>query len=521
MTRRRGSRRGKAGVLAPRTFAAGAAVWIPGRPSPSRADGRRPTPQTHAVPVGPPCRDVEDGRLLWLLIVPRSDSLPRHTGHSTRPRPHVGAPPPAPRAFSILALKSQIATTHQPEAGSGDTRRGDTQTLNKESTMESLSDRLNAMLLEKKYPPSSSKGPLIQEVKMSGTTNGNDTALDDEDDCGPPDIQFGAASSYTAGTSQQVAGGVESSSRVGTSLAEQMFLEGERARAEQTKREQRKAKKATFGLQKGFLVNAPSRKAKKRDKKRNLNRNTSSRTEDSEREKSNTHPSDQDDSHRELIHELDGEGNMVPISDGDARAAKANPLHMPEVQSSMAQMLKDQTSDWATPDLLEKIARDHPKLAAGLGNPRYAAALQSMQTDPKGTLERLRRDSPDVLSWLQEFCGLMGEHFVKLGAEQGAGEEKAQPARTSQNVREIGPLEEKAMRRNNRNESNAKQAGELDDQVLSILGDEELRSILLDPKMQSVMEECTQPGKVRYYMSHEQIGPKLRKLMDAGLLSLA
>ena len=396
--------------------------------------------------------------------------------------------------------------------------------------MESLGDKLNTMLLEKKSPPSSSKGPLIQV--MNDRTNDNDTRRphdpdEDDDDCGPPDIQFGASSSYTTGTSQRAVGGVESSSmQMGTpatSLAEQMFLEGKRAKqakeVEQTKREKTNANTSTFGLKKGFL-NSSSKKAKKRGKQKSANRKASSRTEDTtESEKSKTIQG-------ELIYELDGEGNMVPIvSEGEARTAKANPLHLPEVQSSMAEMLKAQTSEWATPDLLETIARDHPKLAAGLGNPRYAAALQSMQTDPKGTLERLRQGSPDVLSWLQEFCGVMGEHFVKLGAKQGGGEGNAEPARPSQNVREMGPLEEKAMRRNNRNE-NKPAAGETsvdgtDGQVASILSDEELRSILLDPKMQSVMEECAQPGKMRHYMGHEEIGPKLRKLVDAGLLRLA
>ncbi|EJK51706.1 hypothetical protein THAOC_29099 [Thalassiosira oceanica] len=123
--------------------------------------------------------------------------------------------------------------------------------------MESLGDRLNTMLLlETKSPPSSSKGPLIQ-IQMSDR-NGNDT--DEEDDCGPPDIEFDiefgapASSSYTAGASQQVdGGGVDPSSRreeMGTSLAEQMFLEGERAKqareAEQTKGEQTTAKNATL-----------------------------------------------------------------------------------------------------------------------------------------------------------------------------------------------------------------------------------------------------------------------------------
>jgi len=40
-----------------------------------------------------------------------------------------------------------------------------------------------------------------------------------------------------------------------------------------------------------------------------------------------------------------------------------------------------------------------------------------MQTNPKETLERLKQTSPEIVDWLMEFCGVMGEHFVKLGED--------------------------------------------------------------------------------------------------------
>jgi len=72
-----------------------------------------------------------------------------------------------------------------------------------------------------------------------------------------------------------------------------------------------------------------------------------------------------------------------------------------------------------------------------------------------------------------------------------------------------------------KNDQRPNPTNDMDNQVASVLGNDELRSILLDPRMQQIMEECSsQAGKLRYYMGHEEYGPKLRKLMEAGLIRM-
>ena len=241
---------------------------------------------------------------------------------------------------------------------------------------------------------------------------------------------------------------------------------------------------------------------------------------------------------KDLIYELDSDGNMIPSSSNDInkQPTNNNPLHLPEVQSH----LQSNSDQWATPDLFETITQNHPKLAQRMVDPQYMAALQAMQTNPKETLERLKQSSPEIVEFLMEFCGVMGEHFTKLGSEDGGddgGETKASRNMASdKKIREMGPLEKKALDRHketqkeketkqNQQQQNQQRANstmnETDSQVSSILANDELRSILLDPKMQQIMEECSTGSKLRYYMSHEEYGPKLRQLMEAGLIQVA
>ena len=222
---------------------------------------------------------------------------------------------------------------------------------------------------------------------------------------------------------------------------------------------------------------------------------------------------------------------------------KNNPLHLPEVQSAMLSHLQTNSDQWATPDLLDTITQNHPKLARGMNDPRYMAALQCMQTNPKETLERLKETSPDIVDWLMEFCGVMGEHFIKLGGEEsseGSKDAHVPPGIIgAEKIREMGPLEKKALEKHQQEKENNKQKKQqndddgghrsattkpdeiLDSQVSSILSNDELRSILLDPRMQQIMQECSTGSKLRYYISHEEYGPKLRKLMEAGLIQVA
>ena len=254
-------------------------------------------------------------------------------------------------------------------------------------------------------------------------------------------------------------------------------------------------------------------------------------------------------SQKELIYELDSDGNMVQpkatTSDNNNikhNTDKNNPLQLPEVQSAMLSHLQTNSEQWATPDLLDSITQKHPKLAQGMQNPKYMSALNQMQTNPKETLERLKQTSPEIVDWLMEFCGVMGEHFTKLGKDSGNKKVIAGlPPLPSQKIREIGPLEKKALEKHQKESKQQQQLpkededvsailGESkeshqplqeDEEVSAILGDKELHSILLDPKMQEVMRECPKGNKLNYYMSHPEIGPKLQRLVQAKLMQVA
>ncbi len=201
----------------------------------------------------------------------------------------------------------------------------------------------------------------------------------------------------------------------------------------------------------------------------------------------------------------------------------------------MLSHLQSNSAQWATPDLLDTITKSHPKLARGMQDPRYTAALQNMQTRPKETMESLKKSSPEIVEWLLEFCGVMGEHFLRIGEERDGkkGGSSEEGKGYGVKVREMGPLEKKALERQQQMQS-AKDEGsapayqdaanpsnEMNSRVSSILANEELRSMLMDPVMQSIMEECSAGNKLRYYMGHEEFGPKLRRLMEAGLIKVA
>ena len=170
---------------------------------------------------------------------------------------------------------------------------------------------------------------------------------------------------------------------------------------------------------------------------------------------------------KELIYELDSDGNKVQpkatTSDNNIKqnTDKSNPLQLPEVQSAMLSHLQTNSDQWATPDLLDSITQNHPKLAQGMQNPQYMSALQSMQHNPKETLERLKQTNPEIVDWLMEFCGVMGEHFVKLGEDSSSKDKKVKPSSEgsngsglpplpSQKIREIGPLEKEALEKHQR-----------------------------------------------------------------------
>ncbi|RYG99109.1 hypothetical protein EON65_50610 [archaeon] len=56
--------------------------------------------------------------------------------------------------------------------------------------------------------------------------------------------------------------------------------------------------------------------------------------------------------------------------------------------------------------------------------------------------------------------------------------------------------------------------------VNAILQDPELRDILMDPGMQRVLMECSDPVKFRGHMQNKETARKLHKLKQAGLVQV-
>ena len=75
------------------------------------------------------------------------------------------------------------------------------------------------------------------------------------------------------------------------------------------------------------------------------------------------------------------------------------------------------TIDWITEELLKKI-EGNPSLAKLLMDPTFTAALSQVQTDPMKALAMLE-SHPEMQKGLQDFSGILGEHFTKLGNARG------------------------------------------------------------------------------------------------------
>jgi hypothetical protein len=428
---------------------------------------------------------------------------------------------------------------------------------------------LQSLLLQPSTTPSSR--PLIQvlrddsigiDVAKKSRPDGtlfdskslDDDEEDDEENDGPPPI----FQSVSSDTTKVIKSADNDYAAEPPTLAEQLLAEATLAKEMQqrhrTQQERKNATKATFGMKKGFLnSSSSSTKQKANNNKKAGGEQRISKVLSKTNKGNAAAPSANQTSQVNLIHELDDEGNMIPSSSTNNSLSNTikrnnnNPLHLPEVQSAMK---LPPSSQWATPDLLDTITHSHPNLVHGLNDPRYTAALHDMQTKPKETLEVLQKTNPEIVNWLMEFCGVLGQHFSQLGEEMdgkqanGGGDGTNDGNKTKDlgsKVREMGLLERRALEKHRQMQavtndepthrrasgqddgvaSSSPTSKEMDDQVSTILANEELRSILMDPVIQNIMDECSTGNKFRYYLAHDEFGPKLRLLLEAGLIQMA
>lgn len=352
---------------------------------------------------------------------------------------------------------------------------------------------------------------------IGGEDSYDDGSSDEEDEC-PPPLQ----SSMGSATSPGIATSMEPAEE---SLMEQMMADALRAKHELERKKNetmRKQAKSSFGFKKGFLNSNKKSTKKKVANSKSSTDSTSTRQPKTEQ--------------TEPIYELDSEGNILPVANHNQ--TKKDSLRIAEVQEAMDNQSWQQAfaskSQINSPEFLQQIM-NNPRLVKSMSNPKCIAALEALEKNPKEALKRFKGHD-EVMEFLNEICGLLGNHFTKLGEMDNSSpkENPKEDVPMVQELREptekdVGPIAYKAIQKEKERKKLGHNASiehnmskEEKDRVDAIMKNEELTMILMDTDMQQVMQECSQiPGKMQYYMRHEVYGAKLRKLIHAGLLRVA
>lgn len=246
------------------------------------------------------------------------------------------------------------------------------------------------------------------------------------------------------------------------SLMEQMMAEATKEIKEEAKKPTKK--NSNGGMKKGFLLNSGRKKTTNKPTIKNAQANRASSV-------------------------------VTPT---------VSPSPMNSCVLSEVQETRKDTNPLASPDLEETVT-SNPRLWRALQDPKFISALHIIQTDPSKA-KAIFKENPELISVLQEFSGVLGLHYSKLAESQ---QEAVSVEKQTESL-----LKEVSTGMNNNRDLEQ-------ERVKKILADGELTELLMDPEMQRVMQECGVPGRMKAYMHHAEYGPKLRKLIEAGLLKVA
>ena len=74
------------------------------------------------------------------------------------------------------------------------------------------------------------------------------------------------------------------------------------------------------------------------------------------------------------------------------------------------------SDDWLNDELLKGIM-SNDKINRKLNNPQFMAAFGEFQTNPQEAARKYG-DNPEMKEFIQEFSGMMGNHFTSLADKQ-------------------------------------------------------------------------------------------------------
>jgi len=160
--------------------------------------------------------------------------------------------------------------------------------------------------------------------------------------------------------------------------------------------------------------------------------------------------------------------------------------------------------DWLNDDIIKNIESDKDLLSK-LAQPKYAAAVELMKTDPKAALEKYK-DDKEVAEFFKKFYGILGSHFTNLANSSGDTGTRNQPIYTRP------PAEEPHI------------MSEEDRQVQDVLKNPELREILQKGEIKRLMKLIREdPNQAQHMLmtgSHE-FKRDVQTLISNGLLKIA
>ncbi|XP_052808084.1 uncharacterized protein LOC128236967 [Mya arenaria] len=257
------------------------------------------------------------------------------------------------------------------------------------------------------------------------------------------------------------------------------------------------------GMKKGFLFGAPSKS------KSDTQKCDSSKKQDQSATKSVT-------SKGKTLEE-------IPFVKKNDEAQESN-FRFSEVQEAMSKTTEKllQNKEWVTDDLLKKLEKNE-KLSKRLQDRKFVQAIGEFQRDPKTAMTKYG-NNPEVQEFFQDFCGLMGDHFNKLGDKVPGGGTSGSsiPQKTSA----PGPVQTRTQRggadlavhsSTDPHQPTAQDEAKMQD----ILADPEIRDILVDTKIQQLFETLrNNPGSAQRILqtADSDLRGKIQKLVQAGLL---
>lgn len=202
----------------------------------------------------------------------------------------------------------------------------------------------------------------------------------------------------------------------------------------------------------------------------------------------------------------------IPVIKPKNPEQKNKGMEIPEVQEAMKTKIPSlDNKDWITEDLLKKI-EGNPSLAKLLMDPKFTAALSQVQADPMKAMAMLS-SNPEMQKALQEFSGILGEHFSALGTSTAGLKSTV----TQEN--DIGLMERASARQHSVLPSPEDEA-----KMQEILSDPEVMRVLQDHQIQkllTMMKTNPDAAQLEVRNANADMKAKIQKLVDVGLLGFA